>query len=301
MKKIKILVLAIIVNFVFATVCMADIITVYPTDEPTIVKTKLDNHTYITFQTTIVTASTGSKDLFSAVTDNLTNKIKITPLKYGVSTNLIVFTADGEQYEFWLQEIGDKNEKFYGIVNVVARPNVEIADLINMLNKRKVAIDPAIKKLINFYEVTEPAFTSYQNINIYLKRAATIKNLNKTIYWIRLENTSDKYLTITSMEKEKIEKEEYYIPINKFQVKSRLISWIAIESNKEILRTGDFTDIYLVIQGDYLDPSLDLIFNCNNKDVEVRIGNIPYTRQEFRVFIAENNNYTTVTIDDYWR
>ena len=302
MKKLYVIFLSLLAIFIISSSCLASIRTVYPSNEPIMIKTKLDTQTYINFKTSIVTASIGNADLFSAVTDNMTNKVKLTPKKVGAFTNLIIFTADGSQYEFWLEEVGNNNE-FDGIVNIESNLDIQIADMISLINKRKVSIDPAIKNLVKFYEITEPTFTNYQDMKITLKRAVTISNLNKTIYWLRIENTSDKNYTLPDQPKDKkqLATDEYCIPLNSIMAKDRVTGWVAVESNKEKLLNGEFTDLYLIVHGDYTDSSLHLNFTCNNKAASVSIDNIPYSKQDFRVFIVEDNQYTSVSIEDYWR
>lgn len=302
MKKISVLLLTIVSLFLASAGSLAAIRTVYPTGEPISIRTKLDNHVYIVFKSSIITASIGNRDLFDASTDNLENKVKITPKRYGASTNLIVFTSDGGQYEFWVEDVGD-GINHDGIVNVETSPDIQIADVISLVNKRKISIDPAIKNLINFYEITEPTYATYQNLTFHLKRAATISNLNKAVYWLRVENTSDNILTLPDVKKDQkaIAANEYCIPLNTFFAKDRIVSWVAVEANKEKLAPGEFTDLYLVVHGNFIDASLGLTFNCNNKNVDISIKNIPYSKQDFRVFVAEDNNYTSVSIEDYWR
>lgn len=297
MKKIIICFLSLCFLFSFNLPCVAGIRTIYPTGEPIIINTKLDMHTYICFRTAIITASIGNADLFSAITDNMTNKIKITPKKIGACTNLIVFTADGGQYEFWLQET-NKND---GIINVEVNPDIQIQDIISLINKRKMTVDPAIKDLIKFYEITQPVYGEFQGLKIYLIRAVTISNLNKVVYWLRIENHSNNVFSLPDEQKNKWEKNEYSIALNSISVKDRLTGWIAIEENKERLFRNEYTDLYLVLHGNYTDPSLYLTFNCNGKMREVIIQNIPYSKQDFRVFVVEENKYTTVEIEDYWR
>lgn len=297
MKKIIICFLSLCFLFSFNLPCVAEIRTIYPTGEPIIINTKLDMHTYICFRTAIITASIGNADLFSAITDNMTNKIKITPKKIGACTNLIVFTADGGQYEFWLQET-NKND---GIINVEVNPDIQIQDIISLINKRKMTVDPAIKDLIKFYEITQPVYGEFQGLKIYLIRAVTISNLNKVVYWLRIENHSNNVFSLPDEQKNKWEKNEYSIALNSISVKDRLTGWIAIENNKERLFRNEYTDLYLVLHGNYTDPSLYLTFNCNGKMREVIIQNIPYSKQDFRVFVVEEDKYTTVEIEDYWR
>lgn len=297
MKKIIICFLSLCFLFSFNLPCVAGIRTLYPTGEPIIINTKLDMHTFICFRTAIITASIGNADLFSAITDSMTNKIKITPKRIGACTNLIVFTADGGQYEFWLQET-NRND---GIINVEANPDIQIQDIISLVNKRKMTVDPAIKDLIKFYEITQPVCGEFQGLKIYLIRAVTISNLNKVVYWLRIENHSNNVYSLPDEQKNKWEKNEYSIALNSINVKDRLTGWIAIEKNKERLFRNEYTDLYLVLHGNYTDPSIYLTFNCNGKMREVIIQNIPYSKQDFRVFVVEEDKYTSVEIEDYWR
>lgn len=296
MKKIFIPLTTFLLFFLFSSITSAGIRTIYPSSEPEIIYTRVGTQSYIVFQTAIMTASVGNNNLFNAQTDNLVNKVQITPKVKGAFTNLIVFAADGTQYEFYLQE----GDKFDGIVNVKSSINIQIQDLINITNKRKVEIDPVIKKLTRFYEITHDTFGEKDGLKFYLKRAVTVDKDNKTIYWIRLVNDS---LSIYHFpdETQKKEKELLQIPLSSFSIEDRSTVWIVAEENRQQLLPGEICDLYFILEGNWTDPSLQINFNLNGKDTSTIIMNIPYSRQEFKVFHAEDNIYTTIKIEDYWR
>ena len=91
------------------------------------------------------------------------------------------------------------------------------------------------------------------------------------------------------------------MPLSLLTIKERKLYAIAWEENKQVLKRGETCDLYIVVEGDYTDPTLNIAFNVNGKDNEISIQNVPYTRQEFKVFMAEGKNYTSITIEEYWR
>src|SRR5690554_617450 len=115
MKKHLYILISVFFLLLFSSkITIAGIRTIYPSEQPEIIYTRVGTQSYIVFNNSIVTASVGSSNLFAVQTDNLVNKVQITPKMKGAFTNLIVFGADGTQYAFYLQE----GDKFDDIVNV---------------------------------------------------------------------------------------------------------------------------------------------------------------------------------------
>ena len=62
---------------------------------------------------------------------------------------------------------------------------------------------------------------------------------------------------------------------------------------------GEFGDYYIIVEGVYLDNSYTLQMSVNGQQREYVLDNIPYTKQEFSVFVAEDNEYYIVFIVYY--
>ena len=84
------------------------------------------------------------------------DKLIITPLSFGVSTNLIVITRDNTKYVFTLVE---DDERDYDDL-VIVKPNADISykDIINLVNKKRISIDPALMELIDIYDIEEKEY-----------------------------------------------------------------------------------------------------------------------------------------------
>jgi|SRR5690554_781511 len=267
---------------------LAVIKTIYRTDEPQEVVTRLGTQTVILFNTEIEFASVGNSNFFDIEKDQKLDKLIVTPLSFGVWTNLIVITKDNLRYVFKLVE--DDSRDYYDIVEVKPSADINYRDIINLVNKKKVSIDPAIKQLIKIYDVDENsyslAYPSY--IILSLKRAVLIENLGKTVFWFRVFNSTNS-------------DESIGIPLNSVEIKERELFAVAAEDNKEKLNPGEFCDYYIIVEGVYLDSSYTFKMNINGNKKEFLVENIPYLRQDFNVFVADEEEYKNVIIDDYRR
>ena len=152
MNKIATIILALVLVLTYSLSALAVIENVYPTDEPYTVKVKLGTQTHLVFNTEIKTASVGNASYFEVVTDKELNKVIITPLRKGVWTNLFVYGKDDTSYVFHIEEQADKTE-FHDLLYVKPNADVSIKDLINIVNKKAVEIDPAVRRLVNIYEI----------------------------------------------------------------------------------------------------------------------------------------------------
>lgn len=288
MKKKYLSLLLVVLLFSFSFSSFAVIKTIYRTNEPQEIITRLGTQTVLLFNTEIEFASVGNSNFFQIEEDQKMDKLIITPLSFGVSTNLIVITRDNTKYVFTLVE--DDSRDYYDLVEVKPNANISYRDIINIVNKKKVSIDPALLELIEIYDIEENTYniTGKYSFFITAKRAVLIENIGKTVFWIRVSNF-------------KFSKEDISIPLNSISIKERELFSIAGERNKAILKPGEFCDYYLIVEGVYLDNSYTLKMTVNGEERECYLDNIPYNKQEFSVFVAENNDYYNVIIDDYRR
>jgi hypothetical protein len=288
LKKKYLSLLLVVLLFSFSFSSFAVIKTIYRTNEPQEIITRLGTQTVLLFNTEIEFASVGNSNFFQIEEDKKMDKLIITPLSFGVSTNLIVITRDNTKYVFTLVE--DDERDYYDLVIVKANADISYKDIINLVNKKRISIDPALMELIDIYDIEEKEYkiTGKYAFVITAKRAVLIENLGKTVFWIRLHNFENSPNTLS-------------IPLNSIRIKERDLFSVAGERNKEVLLPGEFGDYYIIVEGVYLDNSYTLQMSVNGQQREYVLDNIPYTKQEFSVFVAEDNDYYNVIIDDYRR
>ena len=92
MKKKYLSLLLVVLLFSFSFSSFAVIKTIYRTNEPQEIITRLGTQTVLLFNTEIEFASVGNSNFFQIEEDQKMDKLIITPLSFGVSTNLIVIT-----------------------------------------------------------------------------------------------------------------------------------------------------------------------------------------------------------------
>jgi|GEM_PF-2474394 len=285
MKKYSLqVVIVIVLMLVITSSAFAKIKTVYQTNQPIPIMTKLGTQTVLFFESEIEFAVSNA-NYFQVNSDKKNNKLSITPKKAGAKTNLIVTTKKNNKYVFHLVE--NKKQDYYDLVNVKAAPKINYKEIINLVNKRKIAIDPAVRELVNIYEIDKNRFKfSKPSLKLIVKRAVTIKSLNKTVLWFRLVNNSKGIIRI---------------PLNSIDIEKRERFALAGEINKEKLEPGEMRDYYILLEGTYLDNSYTVLMNVNGQDKEYKIKNIPYNKQEFKVFIEDANNYINLRLENYQR
>ncbi len=231
-------VIVIVLMLVITSSVFAKIKTVYQTNQPIPIMTRLGTQTVLFFESEIEFAVSNA-NYFQVNSDKKNNKLSITPKKAGAKTNLIVTTKKNNKYVFHLVE--DKKQDYYDLVNVKAAPKINYKEIINLVNKRKVAIDPAVRELVNIYEIDKNRFKfNKPSLKLIVKRAVTIKSLNKTVLWFRLVNNSKGIIRI---------------PLNSIDIEKRERFALAGESNKGKLKPGEMRDYYILLEGTYLDNS----------------------------------------------
>ena len=75
----------------------------------------------------------------------------------------------------------------------------------------------------------------------------------------------------------------------------------AIEKNREQLQPAEFADIYVVLTGSFIKSSAKIELKINGGTGYFDLKNIPYAKQEFKIFESDGNRYKNVIIEDYQR
>lgn len=291
MKKTFSLILLFVFLFVFTHTVFAKSRAVYYTTEPIYINTRMGTSTILFFNVEIEFVANGNTSFFKIDKDSKLDKLMITPQKAGTWTNLIVVTKDTLKYSFRLLE-SDKGE-YDDTVDVRPIAGIEPKEFITMANRPANEIDPAIRKLIGLYTV-DPKPYSFDKVTIEIKKVLTFENLEKTLLWLRITNTqkindaSNKDLSL-------------YIPVGLVRVKERELYFIAMETNKERLQPDDYVDIYIMENGIYPDTAITLFLTINGKEQNFLLSDIPYQKQDFKVYSIEDKAYLNVSLDNYIR
>lgn len=282
MKKILQIFLTVSMLVLIQLPSMADTKEMYHTVKTQNIYTKIYTHTILLFPVEIEYASIGNTS-FQLDKDEKLDKVIITPLGAGIQTNLVVITKDSKVYSFRVIE-NDQFEAF-DVVKLKTAPEIDYRNLIYVCNRKLIDIDPALKEYINIYDIQDNK-TESDKLNIYVKRALTVLSLDKTIYWLRIENKT---------------LEPIMLPVDKLKVKNREVFAVAIEKDEEKIFPGNYVDIYLILNNVGLEANLELKLNIDTKNKEILVTNLPYQKQEFKVFEALSNDYVSVMIDEYAR
>lgn len=287
MKRLKVIVvflLAIFCLLSFSTASYASVRTLYWTKQPQTIRTRLGTHTVLYFNMEVESYVVVG-DAFDVVLDNKKDKLIINPQRAGAWTNLNVVTKGNIRWVFRLVESESHQEDYS--VNLIPTPDINYKDIINLLNRRSSFIDPALKDLIQLYEIDSRCFRDENGIRVEVKRAATIENLNKTAYWFRVHNLK--------------QSGQVHIPFNVLNLNGREVYAIIWENRKEYLEAQDFTDLYVIVENTYIEQKVNLTLSIDQRPVEFYIPNIPYSKVEFKVFIVNEGEYKSVIMDDYER
>lgn len=263
----------------------AEIKTIYKTSEPIQIYTRLGYETVIVFETEIEYVSVGNTNAFGVEIDNKRDKLTVLPKIKGRDTNMVVILKGNDQYVFTLIE--DNSTRYYNLVQMRNTLNMNYKDIINIVNKKTIGIDPALKNIIKIYDIRENTFSTEGNVKLSIKRAVTLDNVDKTVFWLRLENVS---------------LEKINLVLSKTKVVNHMIHAIAYEDNKNVLQPEEFLDMYVFLEGASIDKSYKYSFLINGSETKVTLKNISYDKQDFSVFINDNNGeYINFTIGGYRR
>ncbi len=283
-KSFKVFLLAMLLLLSFGTMAFGGVKTMYRTNEPLEIRTRLGTNTILFFNMEVETfVLTG--DGFQVLNDEKRDKLIVVPQRAGAWTNLNVVCKGNIRYTFRLVE--SESGEFYDMVDLYPTPAINYKDIINLLNRRAAFVDPALKELVQLYEIDNRCYRDENNVRVEVKRAATIENLNKTAYWFRVHN-----LKKTG---------QIHIPFNVINLNGREVYAIIWENRKEYLEAQDFTDLYVIVENTYIEQKINLMMMVDQKNVEFYIPNIPYSKVEFKVFVVNEGEYKSVIMDDYER
>lgn len=286
MKIMKRLILLTILIFLTTKTTSAEIKTMYKTSEPIQIFTKLGYETVIVFETEIEYVSVGNTNAFGVEMDGKRDKLTILPKIKGRNTNMIVILKGNDQFVFTLIE--DNSTRYYNLVQMKNTLDMNYKDIINIVNKKTIGIDPALKNIIKIYDVKENTFNILGNVKLSLKRAVILENVDKSVFWLRIENIS---LT-----------EKIKLVFSKSKVSNHIIHAIAYETNKDELQPEEFIDMYVFLEGASIDKSYKYSFTINGAKTEIDLKNIPYDKQDFSVFINDDNGeLVNFTLGGYTR
>lgn len=322
MKKLLIILAVLFGLFKFSNQTLAQVVTLYRTESTMNIYTKFGYNTIIYFPSPIKLIS-GGNEAFIVTASNERSSVTIIPKQCNIKTNLAIETRDGLIYSFRLIEEAEKNTtEFYEVVKMKVILNVDYRQMINICNKKIVDIDPALRSFVNIYDIKDAEYdVKHLNMGFIIKRAVTVEMENKTVFWIQIENQNFVVNESNETEESKPETNKFKlksktkvdskdhkasvndlkIPVNKISIKEREIFAVALESNKEILRPGEFLDIYIIAEGAYIDSSYTFQLNVNGKEESYYIKNIPYDKQEFKIFVPKDNYYDYQTVNEYRR
>jgi len=256
----------------------------YRTHEPLEIFTRLGTNTILFFNMEVETYVLAG-DGFQVLMDEKRDKLIIIPQRAGAWTNLNVVCKGNIRYVFRLLE--SESGDFYDMVDLHPTPDINYKDIINLLNRRTSFIDPALKELVQLFDVDSRCYRELNNIRVEVKRAATIENLNKTVYWFRVHNLKQSGFV--------------HIPFNSLTLNGREIYAVVWENRKEYLEAQDFTDLYVIVENTYVEQKVNLTLIIDQKPAEFYIPNIPYSKVEFKIFVVNEGEYRSVIMDDYER
>lgn len=288
MKKILSLIMLCLFLTIFSHITLAKSRAVYYTSDPIYVTTRMGTITILFFNVEIESTICGNSNFFKIDKDGKLDKLVITPQKPGTWTNLVVVTKDNLKYTFRLTET-DKGE-YDDTIDVRPIVDIDPKEFITMANRPANEIDPAIRKLIGIFTV-EPKQYSFNNVTIEIKKIMIIENLEKTLLWLRVTNIVDASSTTLDT--------SLYIPVGLVKLKERELFFVAMETNKERLKPNDFVDIYIMENGLYPDTAITLFLTINGKEQNFLLSDIPYQKQDFKVYSSENKLYENISLDNY--
>ena len=221
------------------------------------INTKLGTQTVLRFETEVDFATVGNTQYYKVQSDNLGDKIIITPLKSGVTTNLVVITKDDNEYVFNLIE--GEDDKFLSLGKIKPTKSLDYKTIISVLKGNRIAPGSDITNIINLYEVVDNNITKNNNMEITVYKSAIIGNRNQTVYWIKIKNISNKSLFFTSI-----------------GMKDRKLNAVATSIEGPKLENGDSGDYFLFAKGDYLSKNITLTFKNEDKEKSIKLDNIKY-------------------------
>jgi len=261
--KNKIL-LIIMIILLFSISVNAEIVTIYQSVDPVEIKTAAGMATTIEFPVEIKRHILGSTTAFSVEIDNeFKDILVVSAIMTGVTTNLTVYDVNDERYVFRLIEDNDiKN--FYDLVIVKQKESLPYSDIVRIINNERYHVKQELIELVDLFDIEKCSLENGE-IKVNIKRCGIINNTDETVYWINIENVSDKEIII-----------------NTIGVKEREMKKVITQAENII--KGNSNDYYLIARGRTTDKTLTLNITSNNKINTFVFKEIPYKTQNFKVY-----------------
>ena len=263
----KTLIIILVLSFLIIplkTSAQSAIRTVYKSGDYINVYTKQGKHVVLSFESSISYASVGNNSFFSVKKDNQQDKLIITPQKKGVETDLIVFTKDSGEYAFTLVE--DKEYPANTLVKVKSNAKLSDKDKINIVRGETTNIKNDIIDLFTLYDVNDFS-VDIKELIVSVEKGASIKNINQTIYWLKLRNVTDKNIRIKSI-----------------GIKNRKLETIVTRNYEKYIGNTDSADFFLITEGKDIGSKLEIKISYLGKVKEVKLSNIPFTENEYNMY-----------------
>ena len=242
--------------------------TVYQLNEPIEILTKQGMQTILVFQSEIEFASVGNTTFFNVSNEQKNDKLIISPQQVGVKTNCIVMTKAGNEYVFELLE--DKDDRYYSLVNVKANVNLDDKQKAKVLKGDILNFDKNILELFTVYN-TDDYLMKSDKFNFNVKKGTTIKNINETVIWLRIRNTFERQLSITTL-----------------GLKDRKLISVYTENYNQYINSGDYADFFLITKGQEIGEDLILKIKYMGQTQEIKLSNIPFNEREYQMYNIDN-------------
>lgn len=266
-KRYLIIMLLFILTFFLAGISQAKIVTLYQSEEPQDIYTREGMSTILEFKTEISFAQAGNTSYFNVKKDSNLNKLIVEPLKPGVMTNLTVITKDDNKYVFYLKELEDDSKNdLYDLVSVRPKANFKDSEKVDILRGEGLNIENSKKNLFEVKEADDYSVKT-EKVEVIVKRAAEINNINESIFWFRLKNIHNQRIKIYSI-----------------GIKDRKLNGMGTKNFSEYIAPGDYTDYFLIAEGKEFGNSLIIKVNINGELKEIKLSNIPFQKSDFRMY-----------------
>lgn len=289
--KVFLLLVFMFINFSFVVEAQ-NFETIYHREGTIDIYTRARAGTYMRFDSKILEAELGESSYFDVDINQGENTIKINPAEQNVATSLYVVTENGLTYYFRLNE--DNSKEGSSVIDIKSKPEIDYNHLIEMVNNRRINIDPSIREKVKFFDTNEKIF-KLDTLNLKVIRSVVNKEDGNIIHWIRFKNNTN--------EKIKIDRES-------IDMDNENILAIALESenknysdNKLELKKGEILDSYIITESNNSSPSnsIELSMDINENNERFELTNIPYKQQDFTIFERESGEYINMSIDNYNR
>lgn len=240
--------------------------TVYQSNGLIEIRTRKGEQTILVFETDIKFFSNLDTYFSIQYNEELFDRLIINPVEKGVKKDLVVETADGNFYVFNLIEQDKKEEDT--LVQVKPKEKVPRNILINLITQKRLHVESGdLKDHVSFYDVVEGYYVQNDIVKIELLRSAIVENIDETVYWLRINNSSPEKITI-----------------NKIGIKGRKTVSVGVESGREKIAPGSFSDFFLFTEGQGNDQDMTLNITVLNNEFELTMVDIPYVQKNITIY-----------------